>query len=298
MTESRARPRIVFVTGMSGAGKSSTLKVLEDLGYEAIDNLPVSLLAGFKLPDADGAGSLSHATHTAIGIDVRSRDFDANRLLAEISRFRDDPAAEVTLLFMECGTDELGNRFKTTRRRHPLALDRPVSDGIKQERALIAPLKTAADLVIDTTGKNLPDFRREMVGHFSEAASPGLQIFVTSFSFARGVPRDADMMFDVRFLANPHYEAALKDQTGRDEAVQAFIDGDPDFRGFLDNLTRLLAPLLPRYASEGKSYLTIAVGCTGGRHRSVYVAERLADWLSGQGLAPTLAHRDLEKTAE
>ena len=292
MSETQGPQRIVFVTGMSGAGKSTTLKSFEDLGYEAIDNLPVALLGGFTMP-----GDAGHPANAAIGIDVRSRDFDANRLLAEIERFRRDPATVVTLLFLECGTDELGDRFKTTRRRHPLALDRPVSDGIKQERVLLAPLKAAADLVIDTTGKTLPDFHHEMDSHFAEATSPGLTVFVTSFSFARGVPRDADLMFDVRFLSNPHYEEALRDRTGRDDAVQTFIENDPDFDGFMANLTALLEPLLPRYASEGKSYLTIAVGCTGGRHRSVFVAERLAAWLSGNGHAPKLSHRDLEKPA-
>ncbi len=292
MSETQGPQRIVFVTGMSGAGKSTTLKAFEDLGYEAIDNLPVALLGGFTMP-----GDAGHPANAAIGIDVRSRDFDARRLLAEIGRFRADPATAVTLLFLECGTDELGDRFKTTRRRHPLALDRPVSDGIKQERVLLAPLKAAADLVIDTTGKTLPDFRREMDSHFAEATSPGLTVFVTSFSFARGVPRDADLMFDVRFLGNPHYEDALRDRTGRDGAVQAFIENDPDFGGFMANLTALLGPLLPRYASEGKSYLTIAIGCTGGRHRSVFVAERLAAWLNDNGHAPKLSHRDLEKPA-
>ena len=290
--------RIVFVTGMSGAGKTSTLKALEDLGYEAIDNLPVSLLETLKLPSEAEAGDLPHSRDVAVGIDVRTREFDSRRVLAAIDRFRGLPNIDTTLLFLECGTDELGNRFKATRRRHPLALDRPVSDGIKQERTVVAPLKERADLIIDSTGKALPDFRRELENHFTGVGSPGLAIFVTSFSFARGVPRDADLMFDVRFLDNPHYVEELRDLTGLDPAVQAFVTEDRDFVPFFDNLTHLLKPLLPRYAAEGKSYLTIAIGCTGGKHRSVMTAEKLAAWLEKKGYGPQVTHRDLEKGRE
>ncbi|MEQ8665085.1 MAG: RNase adapter RapZ [Rhodospirillales bacterium] len=296
--------RIVFVTGMSGAGKTSTLKTLEDLGYEAIDNLPISLLENLKLPSdggddpAERAGALPHSRDVAVGIDVRTREFDAKRVLAAIDRFRDLPGIETTLLFLECGTDELGNRFKATRRRHPLALDRPVSDGIKQERAVVAALKERADLIIDSTGKSLPDFRQEIESHFSGAGSPGLAIFVTSFSFARGVPRDADLMFDVRFLNNPHYDEKLRDLSGLDEPVQKFLANDPDFVPFFDNLIQMLKPLLPRYAAEGKSYLTIAIGCTGGKHRSVATAEKLAAWLELKRYGPHVTHRDLEKGSE
>lgn len=289
------RQRIVFVTGMSGAGKTSTLKILEDLGYEAIDNLPMSLLEGFKLPDADQAGDLPHSVDVAVGIDVRTREFDADRVLAAINRFRARVDIDTTLLFLECGTDDLGDRYKATRRRHPLALDRPVSDGIKHERTVVAPLKQAADLTIDSTGKALPDFRHEIERHFSSARSPGLAIFVTSFSFATGVPRDADLMFDVRFLNNPHYVEALKPMSGLDQSVRDFVKADPDYAAFFNNLKTLLAPLLPRYAEEGKSYLTIGIGCTGGRHRSVSVAEELGAWLAESGFDPQIAHRDLEK---
>lgn len=293
-----AAQRIVFVTGLSGAGKTSTLKILEDLGYEAIDNLPVSLLETLKQPESDHAGDLPHSTDVAVGIDVRTREFDAERVLAAIDRFRRQDGIRTTLLFLECGTDELGDRFKATRRRHPLAHDRPVSDSIKQERIIVAPLKRRADLVIESTGKALPDFRREIEQHFSSARSPGLSIFVTSFSFALGVPRDADLMFDVRFLNNPHYDDALRGLTGRDEPVSTFVEKDPDFADFFGNLTQLLKPLLPRYAAEGKSYLTVAVGCTGGRHRSVCVAEKLGQWLVSEGYDPAVTHRDLEKSGK
>ena len=291
-------PRIVFVTGMSGAGKTSALKTLEDLGYEAIDNLPVSLLETLNLPGGTSAGGCAPGTDVAVGIDVRTREFDAGRVIAAIDRFRKRRDLHTTLLFLECGTDELGDRFKATRRRHPLAHDRPVSDGIKHERTLVAPLKRAADLVIDSTGKTVPDFRHKIEDHLSNARSPGLSIFITSFSFALGVPRDADLVFDVRFLNNPHYDPALRDLSGIDRPVGDFVSTDPDFAVFLDNLTALLEPLLPRYTAEGKSYLTIAIGCTGGRHRSVFVTERLAQWLRKRDLAPKVSHRDLEKAGK
>lgn len=295
MNNASANQRIVFVTGMSGAGKTSTLKFLEDLGYEAIDNLPISLLENLKLPDAEHPGDLSQSVDVAVGIDVRTREFDADRVLQAINRFRARDDINTTLLFLECGTDELGDRYKATRRRHPLALDRPISDGIKHERTVVAPLKQAADLIIDSTGKALPDFRHEIGSHFSGARSPGLAIFVTSFSFAKGVPRDADLMFDVRFLTNPHYVEDLRMQSGLDQPVRDYVKADPDYSLFFANLQTLLEPLLPRYAAEGKSYLTIGVGCTGGRHRSVSVAEELAGWLAQAGFDPKIVHRDLEK---
>jgi len=295
MTAGSTRQQMVFVTGMSGAGKTSTLKILEDLGYEAIDNLPVSLLESLKNPEYGENGDLPRSVDVAVGIDVRTREFDAERVLNAIARFRNRDDIETTLLFLECGTDELGNRYKATRRRHPLALDRPVSDGIKQERLVVAPLKQAANLVIDSTGKSLPDFRREIESHFSSARSPGLAVFVTSFSFAKGVPRDADLMFDVRFLNNPHYDEKLRPMSGLDQPVRDYVKADPDYASFMANLQTLLTPLLPRYAAEGKSYLTIGIGCTGGRHRSVSIAEELASWLDQAGFAPQIAHRDLEK---
>ncbi len=279
--------KVIFVTGMSGAGKSTALKVFEDYGFEAVDNLPVSLLANLVLPGDDGGP-------VAIGIDVRTRGFSAGRLTREIDRLRRAPGLDVTLLFLECGDNELENRFKTTRRRHPLAHDRKVMDGIEQERDLIRPLKKAANMVVDTTERSMAEFRQLMDTQFSDAHDVGLALFVTSFSYARGVPREADLVFDVRFLKNPHYEADLQPLSGRDAAVGAFIETDPDFTAFLTNLKSLIGPLLPRYADEGKSYLTIAIGCTGGRHRSVFVTEQLAQWLREQGETVHTLHRDVE----
>lgn len=280
--------RIVFVTGISGAGKSTAANVLEDLGYETVDNLPVSLLSQLVL---SGVGH-----PVAIGIDVRVRDFDARNILDIVERLRTTPDFEIIILFLECDDAELENRFKTTRRRHPLAHDRRVSDGIAQERNLLTPLKEAANLVIDTTDLNVVEFRRSMDGYFAGDEVEGMTVFVTSFSFARGIPRESDMVFDVRFLRNPHYDPDLENQTGQDGPVGDFISRDEGFEMFVENFKQLLEPLLPRYASEGKRYLTIAIGCTGGRHRSVFLTETLAGWITSMGWATQMRHRDLENS--
>jgi UPF0042 nucleotide-binding protein len=170
-----------------------------------------------------------------------------------------------------------------------------VIDGIHNERTLLEPVKLAADFVIDTSDLSIHDLRRIVSGHFGLERTPDLGVFVTSFSYRKGLPRDADLVFDVRFLRNPHWDPELRPFTGRDAGVAAFIEADPAFAPFLERLSGFLAPLLPSYRLEGKSYLTIAIGCTGGRHRSVYVAERLAAWLKGQGVKVGLGHRDLER---
>ncbi|MBT3559112.1 MAG: RNase adapter RapZ [Rhodospirillales bacterium] len=294
MTQNGTTRRVIFVTGVSGAGKSTALNVFEDLGFEAVDNLPVSLL-----PSLLANQVLSEVGQMiAIGIDVRARDFDARNLRDKIDRFKSMPDVDVTLLFLDCEDSELENRFSATRRRHPLAQDRRVLDGIIQERDLLAPLKESADMVMDSTNCTVADFRHLMEEHFSSEDTNDLTIFVTSFSFAKGVPRDADMVFDVRFLQNPHYIDDLRRLSGLDEPIGAYISQDPDFPSFIDNLKQLLGPLLPRYADEGKRYLTIAVGCTGGRHRSVFLTETLAAWILSTGRQAQIHHRDLENAGK
>ena len=286
-----ANPRgadVVVVTGMSGAGKSLTLKWLEDLGYEAVDNLPLSLL-GPLLRGGEPGRPL------AIGIDIRTRDFGAQSMMAELDRLHEETKVPLFLLFVDSDDEVLGRRFTETRRRHPLAVDRPLLDGISHERILVSPLKSRADLVIDTSSLPPAELRRVLAGHFQREAKAPLLLFVTSFSYRRGLPREADLVFDVRFLDNPHYQPALRPQSGKDEEVAAFIADDAGFAPFFDGLTALICPLLPRFTAEGKSYLTIAIGCTGGRHRSVYVAEKLAAWLREQGQQVDLRHRDLEE---
>lgn len=285
--------RLLLVTGMSGAGKTSALKALEDLGYEAMDNVPLSLLSSLVAPVQRDFGGPGFPDSIAIGIDIRTRDFGVEPFLEKLDNLVADSEVDVGVLFLDCDDDELRRRFAETRHRHPLAVDRPVSDGIARERRLISALRRRADLVLDTTGMGPGDLKRILQGHFEPVSEPGLAIFVTSFAFRHGLPREADLVFDVRFLANPHYDPRLRELTGADREVADFIVADTGFARFFDALTGLLEPLLGRYAAEGKSYLTIAIGCTGGRHRSVFVADRLAAWLENQNQRVQLHHRDL-----
>ncbi|EME70163.1 glmZ(sRNA)-inactivating NTPase [Paramagnetospirillum caucaseum] len=281
--------RVVLVTGMSGAGKTMALKALEDMGWEAVDNLPLSLVASLV---RSGEGL---ARPLALGVDIRTRDFGVEPVLAALDRLMAESGLDVRLLFLDCEDDVLCRRFTETRRRHPMAVDRPLLDGIRHERTLVSPLKRRADVMIDTTNQPPAEFKRVLAGHFGREASGGLVVFVTSFAYRNGLPREADLVFDARFLANPHYVPELKPLTGRDPAVAEYVAADPAFGPFLESLTRLLEPLLPRFAAEGKSYLTIAVGCTGGRHRSVAIAERLAGWMKRRGGRVELRHRELDE---
>lgn len=280
--------RLVLVTGMSGAGRSTALRILEDEGYEAIDNLPLNLLEGV-------VGAVGLKRPIAVGVDIRTRDFAVGPVLERLDALTADPRFAATLLFVDCEDEVLGRRFTETRRRHPLAQDRPVADGIVAERRLLAPLRERADLMIDSSNLTPADFRTWLLGHVGLDSAGGMAVFVTSFSFRQGLPREADLVFDVRFLANPHYDPELRPLSGRDAAVADYIGRDPGFGPFLDHLTQMLRPLLPRYEREGKSYLTIAIGCTGGRHRSVFLAERLAAWLGAQGRSVHLDHRDIAR---
>lgn len=295
MASDTQRNRLILVSGVSGAGKSSALRQLEDLGYEAIDNVPLSLV-GRLVFGADGTVD-AHATARplAIGIDVRTRDFEPSRLIEVIEQLRALPDIDAHLLFLDCDDQVLGRRFEETRRRHPLAADRPVGDGIRLERIAMGPVREAADTVIDTSDFILGDLKMRLELTFPLEDDPGLAIFVMSFSFKRGIPRDADLVFDVRFLKNPHYDPILRPLTGEAADVQAFVSADPAFDGFFANLTAMLQPLLPRYRAEGKSYLTVAFGCTGGRHRSVFLAERLARVFGDNGWPAQIRHRDLDK---
>jgi UPF0042 nucleotide-binding protein len=286
----RSRPLIVLITGMSGAGRTASLKMLEDMGYEAVDNLPMSLLPGLV------AQSATRAQPIAIGIDIRTRDFATANFDAELARLIADGRFDCRLLFLDCDDEALARRYTETRRRHPLAGDRPVMDGIRRERDLVSPLRERADVVIDTSVLKPADLKRMLSGHFALDDRPALKIFVTSFSFRQGLPREADLVFDVRFLDNPYYVPHLRELTGLDPAVGAHIAADPSFDGFFASLAALLKPLLPRYDREGKSYLTIAIGCTGGRHRSVYVAERLGRWLAAEGQTAAIGHRDVARS--
>ncbi|MGB0681755.1 MAG: RNase adapter RapZ [Magnetovibrionaceae bacterium] len=287
---------VLLVTGISGAGKSTALNALEDLGYEAVDNLPLGLVPQLALPAREAGAPVDDLVFQkplAIGIDIRTRDFGSEEFSRITERLVLDERINCRVLFLECDDAELSRRFAETRRRHPLATDRPISDGIALERRLMAPIREQADLVLDTSDLPGRDLKAILSARFGDGPGERLSLFVVSFGFRNGLPREADLVFDVRFLKNPHYDPDLRPKTGRDAEVAAFIDRDPDFAGFLERLQGLIGPLLPRYRAEGKSYLTLAIGCTGGKHRSVYTAERLVQWLQEQGVSVHLRHRDL-----
>jgi UPF0042 nucleotide-binding protein len=283
--------RILFVTGMSGAGKSTALKALEDIGYEAVDNMPIRLVK--RLLQVEDSGEHG-GRPLAVGIDARTRGFDAEDVVERIKKLRADSGLDLRVLFLDCAGGELTRRFSETRRRHPLALDRPAADGIAREREILAPLRRWADVVIDSTDYSTHELRRTVTETFARSEGTGLTLTCTSFGFARGIPRDADLVFDMRFLRNPHWELDLRPLTGLDPAVGAFVAADPAFDPAFERIAELLLMLLPRYAQEGKSYLTMAFGCTGGKHRSVYVAESMAARLRANGYEPSVVHRDLK----
>lgn len=276
---------LIIVTGMAGAGRTTVLRALEDAGFEAVDNLPPPLLSTV-MAAREGADE-----PLAVGIDGRSRHFRPDALLDTLAALRADDHTTVRLLFLDCHDDVLIQRFNETRRRHPLA-DRPVADAIARERELMGPLRNAADVHLDTSRLSVHDLRRAIVDRFGGDRLDKLRIEVLSFSFKTGVPREADLVFDVRFLRNPHWEPTLQPLTGLDPSVQDFIRDDPRFEPFRARLEDLLALLVPAYREEGKSYLTIAFGCTGGKHRSVFLAEIVGAWLAERGFAPALRHRE------
>lgn len=277
--------KLLIVTGLSGAGKSSALHALEDFGFDLIDNLPVALL--------DAVAAAMGEKPLAIGIDVRTRGFDATHLLKSLETISKTRGVKSAIVFLDCDNDILSRRFTETRRPHPLADDTPLSVAIETERTLLGPLREHADLSIDTSRLLPAELKRILIGQYGSSERRALRVFLTSFGFRHGVPRDADLVFDVRFLKNPHYVETMRDHTGLDADVAAYIGEDPSLEPFIQRLEDFLAPLLPLYEAEGKSYLTIAVGCTGGQHRSVYVTERLKTYLADIGLEPDVRHRDI-----
>lgn len=291
MTKAGEPRRILFVTGMSGAGKKTAMKALEDMGWETVDNLPLSLLDRLIATSPPG-GSVDDERPLALGIDSRTRGFDAGRVVQRARSLR-AAGRDASILFLECSGAELARRYSETRSRHPLAQDRQVEDGIAHERELLSPLRIAADELIDTTDHSTNDLQAHLRRLFSDSAATGTTLTILSFAFSRGVPRDADLMFDMRFLRNPHWVPELKPRTGLDPEVGAYIEGDPIYAEARTRIEALILLLLPRYEAEGKSYVTIAIGCTGGKHRSVHFAESLAIRLREAGFSPTVRHREL-----
>ena len=289
MSEAAAETRpteVLVVTGMSGAGRVTVMKTLEDLGWEVIDNLPMALFPA-------ALESEREPRPLALGIGTQTRDFDPERAVACIEGLRSDPRYDIGALFLDCATNELERRYDGTRRRHPMAADRPARDGIVGERALLAPLRAWANRLIDTTDLSANDLAGRIRTTFGREGLGGTTLSVMSFGFSRGVPSEADLVFDMRFLRNPHWDPALRPRTGRDPEVAAYVAADPAYDEALHRIEELLLFLLPRYRDEGKPYVTIALGCTGGKHRSVHVAERVARRLRDAGFSPTITHRDL-----
>ena len=278
--------RILLVTGLSGAGKSTALQVLEDLGWEAIDNFPIRLMGGL-------VGSGSDAAPMAIGFDSRTRGFVPAEIIELCKQFETRDDIELTTLFIDCASSELERRYNETRRPHPMARGRPALDGIKAERELLEPLRRWADIVIDTTSYATNQLQQVVRERFAEHAERKMTITISSFGFARGMPPLADLLFDMRFLDNPHWVEGLRELTGLDAPVGDHIAADPAFAPAFDRIIDLLREVMPRYAAQGRSYLNIAFGCTGGRHRSVYSAERAAQVLREAGFSPTVLHRNL-----
>lgn len=287
-----AAKQILLVTGMYGAGKTTVLRTLEDLGWEVVDNLPVLLLDRL-LATALPIGGDGHERPLALGFGANTRGFDAEAIVKRIRNLRDKHGHDVGLLFLECGNDELERRYNETRRRHPFASDVPAGIGISREREVLAPLRNWANRLIDTTGLTSQELSQQIRARFAGSGLSEPTLTVTSFGFARGLPRGADIVLDMRYLRNPHWVADLRPGTGRDANVSDYIAGDPAYADSMAQIETLLLTLLPRYQAEGKAYVTIAFGCTGGRHRSVHVAERVATRLRDAGFSPTVVHRDL-----
>jgi len=284
---------ILLVSGMSGAGKTTTLKTLEDLGWEVIDNLPLSLLD--RLLDVPITHEPSDQDRPlALGVDSRTRGFDAGAIVQRIKTLREIKGWDIETLYLDCNGAELERRFAETRRRHPLAQDRPASDGIARERELTEPLRRWATQMIDTSSLSANDLKQAIRQRYGRDPNQQTVLTILSFGFSRGLPRNADLVFDMRFLRNPHWDRKLRPKTGLDPEVAAYIIEDPAYEDSVGQIERLLLTLLPRYQAQGKSYVTVAFGCTGGRHRSVHVAERVARHLRQAGFSPTVMHRNME----
>ncbi|MGY6552703.1 MAG: RNase adapter RapZ [Erythrobacter sp.] len=297
--------RLLLVTGLAGAGKSTALAALEDLGWETIDNFPVRLLKPLVMMEHTDRTPGEQRVPLAIGFDTRTRGFVPAEIIELAKEFTARSDLAVSFIFMDCASQELERRYNETRRLHPMARGRPVMEGIAAERELLEPLRRWAEIVIDTTALSSKDLQEQVRRMFAPAAGDSapaaapvpLTLTISSFGFARGMPPLADLVFDMRFLDNPHWVAELRELTGRDAAVGAHIEKDQAFTEAFGRIRDLLVLLLPRYEAQGKPYVHVAFGCTGGRHRSVYTAELMAQHLRQSGFSPTVRHRNLGNRA-
>lgn len=282
--------RLVLVTGPSGAGRSTAIHVLEDLGYEAIDNLPFSLIP--RLLDGP-----PRPTPLALGLDVRNRDFSATAVIELIDRLTRHPGYAPEVLYLDCDSSTLVRRFNETRRRHPMAEAGAPMDGIEAEKDLLAAIRARADVLVNTSDMSPHDLKTELARFFDTGETQRLTVSVQSFSYKRGVPRGIDIMFDCRFLDNPHWQPDLRAQDGRNDAVQAHIRADSRFDEFFTRVRDLILFVLPAHLAEGKTHVAIGFGCTGGQHRSVTLTELMAAALAEQGWQVSKRHRELERRA-
>jgi UPF0042 nucleotide-binding protein len=280
---------LVVLTGLSGSGKSTVLKTFEDMGFYCVDNLPVELMPIFAELHGAGDGDFARA---ALMIDARE-GLQLQKLPPLLKHLRKDHP--ITLVFIEAQDDALLRRYSETRRPHPLGKDYSVRESLRHERELMVPIRKLADVVIDTTQFNVHELRQFVTERFKNPDKRPLMVSVVSFGYRYGVPTDADLVFDVRFLPNPHFVPRLREFTGKDAKVRRYIRSFPQTAEFLRRVEGLLSYLIPHYAREGKSYLTIAFGCTGGRHRSVMMSEAVKKYLEKRGTTAKVVHRDIEK---
>ena len=286
--------RILLVTGVLGAGKTTAMRALEDLGWEAIYNFPIRLLD--RLLET-APSRLDAGAPIAIGFDTRTRGFDPVAIIHRVKHLMTRPDLSLTTLFLDCSSSELQRRYNETRRPHPMSEDRPAESGIAAERELLEPLRRWADVVLTTTDFTTNDLQQAIREHFRQDTPPRSIITISSFGFSRGTPPLSDLVFDMRFLANPYWDEDLRPLTGRDPAIGDYIRRDPAFGEAFARIRDLLLLLLPRFEQQGKAYVNIAFGCTGGKHRSVFMAEQIACALREAGFSPTLLHRNLGSRA-
>lgn len=288
MPEARRNAKIVLVTGPSGAGRATAINVLEDLGYETIDNIPLRIV-----PRLFEAGEIDRPL--ALGIDVRNRDFSVSGLLDLYHQLQAQTDGGTTLFYLNCSATVLLRRYSETRRRHPLTPENSPEEGVLQELAVLEPVEAQADIVIDTSELSPHDLKAEMHQWFADSAGQKLSVSLQSFSYKRGIPQGVDMVFDCRFLKNPHWDAALRSKTGLDPAVQCYVEEDPRLAPFTTHITGMLSFLLPEFETEGKSHVSVGIGCTGGKHRSVVVTQRVARTLAHSGWRVSTTHKELSR---
>jgi len=289
-SRNRSARQLVILTGLSGSGKGSVLKTFEDLGFYCVDNLPVALIPVFSELYDEGRGEIERA---ALLVDAREGEQIEKLPVFYRALASDHPA---TLVFIEASDEALLRRFSETRRPHPLGRDLSIAEGIREERRRMAPIRRLADVVIDTTKFNVHELRQFIIDRFQNPGRRPLLVSVVSFGFRYGIPADADLVFDVRFLPNPHFVPRLRPLSGKNTRVARYIRSFPQTNEFLRRTESLLTYLIPHYIREGKSYLTVAIGCTGGRHRSVALAEVIRRAIQEEGYAAKVVHRDLDKT--